>query len=343
LPERVQARGPGRVNLIGEHTDYNAGLALPFAIARGVTVTAEPLRGDRIEARALDVGESDEFALTAPERTNGWRAFVRGMVAELTAAGYALRPCRLTIEGDLEQGSGLSSSAALEAALSLALLAVAGEAEPADRRELAKLCSRVENDWVGAHTGLLDQLASLYGQPGHGVRIDFASLDIQPVPLALGEWQLVTLDSGASHSIAESGYNERRSECREACERLGVDALRDLSAAEIDDLPEPLSARARHVTSENARVDATVRALEAGDLEEVGALLDASHASLRDDYEVSVPEVEATVARLKEAGAAGARMVGGGFGGAVLALLGPGVDRVAGSAPVSPGPGAALV
>jgi galactokinase len=343
LPERVQARGPGRVNLIGEHTDYNAGLALPFAIARGVTVTAEPLRGDRIEARALDVGESDEFALTAPERTNGWRAFVRGMVAELTAAGYALRPCRLTIEGDLEQGSGLSSSAALEAALSLALLAVAGEAEPADRRELAKLCSRVENDWVGAHTGLLDQLASLYGQPGHGVRIDFASLDLQPVPLALGDWQLVTLDSGASHSIAESGYNERRSECREACERLGVDALRDLSAAEIDDLPEPLSARARHVTSENARVDATVRALEAGDLEEVGALLDASHASLRDDYEVSVPEVEATVARLKEAGAAGARMVGGGFGGAVLALLGPGVDRVAGSAPVSPGPGAALV
>jgi galactokinase len=343
LPERVQARGPGRVNLIGEHTDYNHGLALPFAIARGVTVTAEPAGGDRIEARALDLGEADEFALAAPERTTGWRAFVRGTVAELAAAGYALRPCRLTIEGDLEQGSGLSSSAALETALSLALLAVAGEAEPADRRELATLCSRVENDWVGAHTGLLDQLASLCGQPGHGVRIDFASLDIEPVPLALGDWQLVTLDSGAAHSIAESGYNERRRECREACERLEVDALRDLSAAAIDSLPEPLASRARHVVSENARVDATVRALEAGDLEEVGVLLDASHASLRDDYAASVPEVEDTVARLKEAGAAGARMVGGGFGGAVLALVRPGADLVADAITVVPGPGARLL
>jgi galactokinase len=343
LAERVRARGPGRVNLIGEHTDYNAGLALPFAIARGVTVTAEPTSGDRIEAHALDLGKSDEFALAAPERTRGWRAFVRGTVAELTAAGYTLRPCRLTIEGDLERGSGLSSSAALETALSLALLAVAGEPEPADRRELAKLCSRVENDWVGAHTGLLDQLASLCGQPGHGVRIDFATLDIEPVPLALGDWQLVTLDSGAAHSIAASGYNERRRECRAACEHLGVDALRDLSAAEIDSLPEPLAARARHVVSENARVDATVCALEAGDLDEVGALLDASHASLRDDYDASVPEVEDTVERLKEAGAVGARMVGGGFGGAVLALLGPGVVRPGGALVVEPGPPAALV
>jgi galactokinase len=343
LAERVQARGPGRVNLIGEHTDYNDGLALPFAIARGVTVTAEPLGGDRIEARAHDLGEHDEFALAAPERTDGWRAFVRGTVAELTAAGYALRPCRVTIEADLERGSGLSSSAALETALCLALLAVAGEAEPADRRELAKLCSRVENDWVGAETGLLDQLASLYGRPDQAVRIDFASLEIEPVPLALGDWSLVTLDSGAAHSIAASGYNERRRECREACERLGVASLRDISAPDVDRLPEPLAARVRHVVTENARVDAMVRALEAGDLEEVGALLDASHASLRDDYAASVPEVEQTVARLKAAGAAGARMVGGGFGGAVLALLGPGVDRVAGSLPVSPGPGAALV
>ena len=153
---------------------------------------------------------SDEFELAAPERADGWRAFVRGTVAELTAAGYALRPCRLTIEGDLERGSGLSSSAAMETALCLALLAVAGEDEPADRRELAKLCSRVENDWVGAETGLLDQLASLCGEPGHAVRIDFATLEIEPVPLELGDWTLVTLDSGAAHSHAESGYNERR-------------------------------------------------------------------------------------------------------------------------------------
>ncbi len=177
MAETVRARGPGRVNLIGEHTDYNAGLALPFAIDRGVTVTAEPLDGDRIEAHALDLGESDEFALAAPERATGWRAFVRGAVAELQAAGHELRPVRLTIESDLEQGAGLSSSAALETALCLALL---GE-EPADRVELAKLCSRVENDWVGAETGLLDQLAALFSDPGHAVRIDFDSLEIEPV------------------------------------------------------------------------------------------------------------------------------------------------------------------
>jgi galactokinase len=343
LAERVQARGPGRVNLIGEHTDYNDGLALPFAIARGVTVTAEPLAGDRIEAHARDLGEHDEFALASPERVDGWRAFVRGTVAELTGAGYILRPCRLTIEGDLDRGAGLSSSAAMEAALSLALLAVAGEPEPDDRRELAKLCSRVENDWVGAETGLLDQLASLYGRPEQAIRIDFASLDIEPVPLALGDWSLVTLDSGAAHSHAGSGYNERRRECREACERLGIASLRDVSAPDVDSLPEPLASRARHVLTENARVDAMVRALADGDLEEAGRLLDASHASLRDDYAASVPEVERTVERLKDAGAAGARMVGGGFGGAVLALLGPGVDRLAGSVAVSPGPGASLV
>src|SRR6185436_6274935 len=171
--------------------------------------------------------------------------------------------------------------------LCLALLAVAGETEPADRRDLAKLCSRVENDWVGAETGLLDQLASLCGEPGHAIRIDFASLAIDPVPLALGDWTLVTLDSGAAHSHAESGYNERRAECRAACERLGVASLRDVSAPDVDRLPEPLAARARHVVTENARVDAMVGALHAGDLEEVGRLLDASHTSLPDDYAAS--------------------------------------------------------
>jgi galactokinase len=338
LAETVRARGPGRVNLIGEHTDYNAGLALPFAIDRGVTVTAEPLAGRRFEARALDLGEEDAFELggwdPVPE---GWRAFVRGAVAELQAAGHELRPVRLTIESDLEQGAGLSSSAALETALCLALL---GE-EPADRVELAKLCSRVENDWVGAETGLLDQLAALFSDPGHAVRIDFASLEIEPVPLELGDWKLITLDSGATHTHAGSGYNERRRECREACAALGVTSLRE--ATEIDGLPEPLRARARHVITENARVDATIAALRAEELDEVGRLLDASHASLRDDYAASVPEVEQTVERLKEVGAAGARMVGGGFGGAVLALLPPGVAVPDGALRVAPGPPAGLV
>jgi galactokinase len=339
----VRARGPGRVNLIGEHTDYNGGLALPFAISRGITVTAEATAGDRITADAHDIGEHDEFSLAAPERTGGWRAFVRGTVAELTGAGYALKPCRLTIEGDLERGAGLSSSAALSTALSLALLAVAGEDEPADRRELAKLCSRVENDWVGAETGLLDQLASLCGGIGHAIRIDFQTLAIDPVPLELGDWTLVTLDSGAAHSIAQSGYNDRRRECRDACRQLGIETLSDATARDVDSLPEPLASRARHVATENARVDAMVRALADGDLEEAGRLLDASHASLRDDYDASVPEVEQTVAALKDAGAAGARMVGGGFGGSVLALLPPGVVRPDGALVVAPGGPAVLV
>ena len=335
MAETVRARGPGRVNLIGEHTDYNGGLALPFAIDRGVTVTAEPIAGRRFEARALDLGEEDAFERAEPVK--GWRAFVRGAVAELQAAGHELRPVRLTIESDLEQGAGLSSSAALETALCLALL---GE-EPPDRVELAKLCSRVENDWVGAHTGLLDQLAALCSEPDHAVRIDFASLEIEPVPLELGDWTLVTLDSGATHSIAESGYNERRRECREACERLGIESLRE--ATDIEVLPEPLRSRARHVITENARVDATVDALRAGDLAQVARLLDEGHASLRDDYAASVPEVEAGVERLKAAGAAGARMVGGGFGGAVLALLPPGVGVPAGALMVVPGPPARLL
>jgi galactokinase len=330
----IRARGPGRVNLIGEHTDYNDGLALPFAIDRGVTVTAERLDGDRVQARALDLRAEDEFALAAPERVKGWRAFVRGAVAELTAAGHALRPCRLTIESDLARGAGLSSSAALETALCLALLAVAGEREP-DRIELAKLCSRVENEWVEAETGLLDQLASLCSEPGHAVRIDFATVELEPVPLDLQGWSLVTLDSGASHSIAASGYNERRRECREACRQLGVATLREVTA--VEGLPEPLRSRARHVVSENRRVDATIAALSAGDLDAVARALDASHASLRDDYEASVPEVERTVERLKAAGAAGARMVGGGFGGAVLALLPPGVAIPDGALRVAPG------
>jgi galactokinase len=325
------------VNLIGEHTDYNSGLALPFAIDRGVTVTAEPAA--RYSAHARDLGEHDEFA--GPARATGWRAFVRGTLAELEADGYTVRPCRITIEGDLPRGSGLSSSAALSVAVALALLAVAGEGEPEDRRELAKLCSRVENLHVGAGTGLLDQLAVLYGEPGHAVRIDFATLALEPVPLDLRGYTLVTLDSGAPHEHATSGYNDRRKECREACRILRIPSLR--KARDIDRLPEPLRSRARHVMTENARVEAMVAALRAGDLERAGRLLDEGHASLRDDYAASVPEVERAVQRLKAAGAAGARMVGGGFGGAVLALLPPDVAVPAGALAVAPGPPAKLL
>ena len=343
MADRVAARGPGRVNLIGEHTDYNDGLAMPFAIDRGVTVTATAVDGDRVHAVAHDEGEQDDFPLADPDRADGWRAFVRGTVAELQSAGHELRPARLEIAGDLPQGSGLSSSAALETGLALALLALAGEEPPADLRELAKLCSRVENDWVGAQTGLLDQLAALLASEAHALRIDFASLDVEAVPLELGEWRLVTVDSGAAHVHAGSGYNERRAECRRAARLLGIESLREASEADLDRLEDPLRLRVRHVLTENRRVLEMEAALARGDLEAAGALLDASHASLRDDYEVSVPEVEATVRALHEAGAAGARMVGGGFGGSVLALLRPGLEAPAGALPVAPGPPARLL
>jgi galactokinase len=340
----IRAFGPGRVNLIGEHTDYNDGLCLPFAIAAGVTVQASDGPDGAIAAHAADLGEDDAFALDPDVAAgDGWRAFVRGIAAELLRAGHALRGATVTIRGDVPRGSGLSSSAALEVALALALLAHSGRPEPADRRDLARLCSRVENDWVGAQTGLLDQLAALFGRDGHAVRLDMRSLTVEPVPLRLDGWRLVTVDSGVEHTHAGSGYNERRRECREAGEQLGVASLRDATADAAAKLPAPLDRRVRHVLAENARVDEAVAALRDGDLERLGALLDASHTSLRDDYEVSVPEVDRLVERLRGGGAAGARMVGGGFGGAVLALYPPGALPPPEALAVAPGPAARLL
>jgi galactokinase len=336
------AFAPGRVNLIGEHTDYNEGLSLPFAVSEGVTVTATRLAGHEMEAHALDLGEQDRFMRARPEPAAGWRAFVRGAVAELTAAGHGVPAARLEITGTLPRGAGLSSSAALEVALSLALLGLDGELDP-DRVVLAQLCSLIEREWVGAQTGLLDQLASLLGEGGHALRIDFRSLEVVAVPLELAGWTLVVADSGETHSIAVSGYNTRRAECAEAVQRLGVASLRDADAPAAARLPSPLDRRALHVIEENARVDATVRALRAGDPDAVGRLLDASHASLRDLYEISTPAVERAVARLKAAGAAGARMIGGGFGGTILALLPPGAAVPEGARPVRAGAGARIL
>src|SRR4051812_39319533 len=309
------AYAPGRVNLIGEHTDYNAGLSLPFAIARGVTVSA--------------LAGGDGVVVDAP----GAEVFARGVAAELGVTGGV----RLSIASDLPIGAGLSSSAALCVAL---FLAISGD-DAREAVEVARLCSRVENEWAGARTGLLDQLASLLGRAGHALRIDFRSLDVEPVALELGDWRLVTVDSGETRELGASGYNERRAECAEAARLLGVETLRDAPAD--TDLPTPLGRRVRHVAEENARVDETVAALRAGALPAVGALLDASHSSLRDLYDASTPAVERTVAALRDAGAAGARMVGGGFGGHVLALLPPGVCPPAGALAVAPAPGARLI
>jgi len=338
----VTAFAPGRVNLIGEHTDYNQGLALPFAIAEGVTVEAAAIEGDRIEVSALDLAERDTFEIATSAKVEGWRAFIRGIVAELRRAGVELVGTRLRISGNVPQGGGLSSSAALEVAAALALIAAA-DGECPKRVELAKLCSRVENEWVGAQTGLLDQLTSLYGEEDHALRIDFRSLEVTPVTLELRDHRLVMLDSGEQHSNAASGYNERRAECARACETLGIESLREATLDHLSQLPEPLDRRARHVITSNKRVNDAVEALRRNDFERLGGLIDESHASLRDDYEVSTPAVEATVERLKDSGALGARIMGGGFGGSVLGLFGPEGDPPDEALSVRPGVGARLL
>ena len=317
----VAAFGPGRVNLIGEHTDYNDGLCLPFAIARGVTVHAEAIEGARVRGARRGPRRGRRLRGRRPRARQRGLARLRPRDGGRAGRGRPRGRRRASgIAGDLPRGSGLSSSAALSTALALALLALADEPE-GDRRELASLCSRVENDWVGAQTGLLDQFAALFGREGHALRLDCRDLSIEPVALDLRGWTLAVASSGHEHVHAGSGYNDRRAECRAACEALGIASLRDAPPDAPDRLPAPLDRRVRHVLSENARVEAAVRALRDGDLAGLGALLDASHASLRDDYEVSVDAVERTVARLKDAGAAGARIVGGGFGGSVLALF----------------------
>jgi galactokinase len=369
-PGHVRAHAPGRVCVLGEHTDYNEGLALSFAIAQGVTVRArriapaaragEPVRGEErvrgeevMLATALDLGEQDEFPLAHPGKpgqATGWRAFVRGMVAELTRAGLPPVNSSVQIQGDLPRGGGLASSAALEVALALALLALAGRDGQIGRTELGELCSRVENQWFGAHTGLLDQLSSLYGEPDMGLRIDFRTLSVTPVALTLDGWRFVTLDSGEQRTNASSGYNRRRAECARACELLGVRSLRALGERPreererlLAELPPGLCRRARHVLSEDDRVDRAIAALAARDLPALGRLLNEAHDSLRDDMEISTPALDATVARMREAGAAGARLLGGGFGGSVLALLPPDVPTPAGAREAQPCAGARVI
>jgi galactokinase len=371
--ERAVAFAPGRVNLLGEHTDYNEGLALPFAIAQGITVRARKGGEARIHAEALLYSEADDFPLTHPPRTTGWRAYVRGVAAELGAAGWPLTGAHLRIEGDLPPGAGLSSSAALEVAVCLALIELGGgsatdgthgathsthtqpTARPSSHLELARLCARAERGWTGAQTGLLDQLACLYGAADHALCIDFQSLDIRPVAMKLGNWRLVVLDSGERHTHADTrahthsdaGYNQRREECAHACELLEVHSLREIEDDDRYDalalLPGVLRRRAEHVVGENERVRTAVTALSTGDLPLLGELLNASHRSLRDLYEVSTPAVERTVERLRAAGAAGARIVGGGFGGSVLGLFAPYARPPADAREVRPAGGAHLL
>jgi galactokinase len=342
--KQSRAFAPGRVNLIGEHTDYNAGWALPFAIAQGVTVDAVPLPDRVVQVYSNTTDQRDEFDPVAIDNIQGWRAYVRGTIYELASEGIDVRGTRIEIDSDLPIGSGLSSSAALTVSLALALTDAAGH-DPLPALEVAKLAQRVENDWVGANTGLLDQLASLSGREGHATLIDFEELTTEPVPLELGSHQLVLLNCGESRSnaTADGGYNSRRAQTQEAANRMRLETLRDATITDLHMLPDELVGRARHVISENGRVLNAVNALRRGELEKLGTLLNQSHASLRDDFEVSTAALDRAVERLLEAGALGARMVGGGFGGSVIGLMPHDALLPDGARVVAPAQGARLL
>jgi galactokinase len=316
---------PGRANLIGEHTDYNGGFALPFAISAGICVAAAA-RNDGIIALSSRQhgGAVVEVPLDglAPGTPDGWPAYPAGVAWSLRGAGYRVGGASLAIDADLPAGAGLSSSAAIECAAGLAFAGLYGL--DLARDELAVLARRAENDFVGAPTGLMDQLAVLFGLAGHALLLDCLAGTHVPVPLdaAAAGLVLLIIDTRAKHELTDGGYGARRRACEEAARALGVACLRDVTDVDVlDALADPvLRRRARHVVTEDQRVLAAVDLLRAGELPEVGVLLSASHASLRDDFEVSWPQANATVEVAVPAGALGARMMGGGFGGSVIAL-----------------------
>lgn len=321
---------PGRVNLIGEHTDYNEGFVLPFAIDRR-TVVALGVRDDRrvrvASTFADELAEIDLDAL-APDALGGWSAYPLGVAwafSEFGADLGAVPGVDLFIDSDVPVGAGLSSSAAIESAVALALNDVWRLG--LDRRTLARVGQRAENVAVGAPTGIMDQSASLLGQADHAVFLDCRSLESELVPLGLAEAGLAILviDTGVKHSHATGGYGERRAACERGAAALGLSSLRD---ATVDDLPRAQQLlddvtfrRIRHVITENQRVLDTVATLRAEGAVAIGELLDASHRSMRDDFEISVPELDLAVESAVAAGALGARMTGGGFGGAAIALV----------------------
>ncbi len=321
---------PGRVNLIGEHTDYNEGFVLPFAIDRR-TIVALGVRDDRLvrvaSTFADELAEIDLDAL-APDALGGWSAYPLGVAwafSEFGADLGAVPGVDLFIDSDVPVGAGLSSSAAIESAVALALNDVWQLG--LDRRTLARVGQRAENVAVGAPTGIMDQSASLLGQADHAVFLDCRTLESELVPLGLAEAGLAILviDTGVKHSHATGGYGERRAACERGAAALGLSSLRD---ATPDDLPRAQQLlddvtfrRIRHVITENQRVLDTVAVLKEQGASAIGELLDASHRSMRDDFEISVPELDLAVETAVNAGALGARMTGGGFGGAAIALV----------------------
>jgi galactokinase len=321
---------PGRANLMGEHTDYNEGFVLPFALAQGVTATATARDDGLLVLRSRQKpAEPATLSLDAlaPRSVTGWAAYPAGAAWALRAAGFDVRGASIDIDSDLPVGAGVSSSAALECSVALALCSLSGLAVP--REQLAKIAKRAENEFVGAPTGIIDQSAALLCQADHAMLLDCRTLAATQVPFqpsAAGAAALI-VDTRVTHALVNGEYAARRAECEEAARLLGVPALGLVTdPAAVDGLSDPLlRRRARHVVTDSIRARAIAAALQDGPAPDIypfiGKLLTEGHASLRDDFEVSWPEADTAVGVAAEAGAYGAKMIGGGFGGSVLALM----------------------
>ena len=327
-PEGLWA-APGRVNLIGEHTDYNDGLALPVALPlRTVAAAGRASSGGRVRLASQQApGQAAQTSLGArdAERLPQWARYPAGVLWAMADAGHDLGGVDVLIDGDVPLGSGLSSSAALGCSVALAADELFGLGLP--RPELASLVQRADHVYAGIPSGLLDQMASLCCLEGHALYLDFRTLEAEPVPLDLAAagLRLLVIDTRVQRGLVSGEYAERRRACEQAAAALGVAALRDATWAEAEGLADPvLRRRASHVVSEDERVVAAVELLRAGRVAAAGPLLTASHVSLRDDYEVSCPELDVAVEAVLAAGGLGARLTGAGFGGCAIALVGEG-------------------
>ncbi len=325
----TRASAPGRVNLIGEHTDYNEGLVLPAALPQRTSVDLLPRAGREVRVESVGYARV-RYALGEERRVGDWADHVRGVTWALAEAGHSVDGFEVRVGSTIPAGAGLGSSAALEVAVLRALREAYALA--LDDLALALVAHRAETAFVGARVGTMDHLVASLGREDEALLIDTRSLATERVPLPAA-LALIVIDSGIAHEHATGAYNTRRSECDEAARRLGVRALRDASAADVERLraDEPvLARRARHVVSENDRVRAFVDALRVGELAICGQVLDASHASLRDAFEVSIPEIDLLVRSVRaQGGVHGARIVGGGFGGSILAIADPGAALTA--------------
>jgi galactokinase len=314
-------RAPGRVNLIGEHTDYNDGLVMPAAIELAAYVEVRPRADRRLAVHSENYSETVEFDLDDSEaRARGhWSDYVRGVAVTLERAGFSVPGANLRIRSDVPMGAGLSSSAALEVAAALALLRA-----PIDRVRLAKLCQRAENEFVGVRCGVMDPFIACHARAGHALMLDCRTLEYHFAPMPAGV-KLVIGNTMVRHSLAAGEYNRRRAECEEGAAYFGC-SLRDVTTADLDraagKLPQTIYRRCRHVITENARVMAASAALEREDLQAFGKLMEQSHRSLRDDFEVSCVELDTMVEIAASApGVYGSRMTGGGFGGCTISLV----------------------